>query len=624
MQSAFQGIEMGKRSLFAHARALSTVGHNLSNASTEGYSRQRVHFSATEPLYRPDLARAETPGQIGQGVDISRIERVHDQLLQGRIVANSAGEGYWQSRDKYIGQLEQVYNEPSELSLRSRMDKFWDSWQELSQYPEQMGARQAILERANSLGDGIKLRHQQLLQIGSVLDQDVKATVDRVNQLTTNIGLLNMDIVRVKAEGDSPNDLMDKRDLLVTELGSLVNITIDERDPDEYSIHTNGLHIVQGAIHRPFELQTDLENEGYSAVHWGDVKSRFYPDGGKLASLLHVRDIDLRQEVQGLDNMAVNFIDLVNEVHTQSYGLGGQNNVDFFVEHAFVTNANGNYDRNGDGQMDHSYVFRMTGSNALDAKSQIGLRGTLTLSGPQGDVAVDYFPTDTVEDLILRVNLSGAEVVARLDRNNQLSLKGAPSAALGQPDFVIRKVADSGQFLVGYSGLLTTSGDAGAYQFNRQDAVSSLRTGSDFAVAPVAHPSGWISVNQQLVKDPGAIAAALGPNGKPGEAGDGRAALEVAALRQRSVMVGSSPSFDDYFSDRVVAIGLKGQEAEISVKTHELIMKNLRDMRESYSGVNMDEELAQMIKFQHGYNAAARFITTVDGMLDVIINRMGV
>src|SRR5262245_22186260 len=115
MDSAFSGIEIGKRSLFAHNRALTTVGHNLSNANTEGFSRQRVQFSSSEPIYRPDLARAETPGQIGQGVDIARVERVKDQLLEGRIVTNGSDEGYWQARDNYVKQLEQIYNEPSEL-----------------------------------------------------------------------------------------------------------------------------------------------------------------------------------------------------------------------------------------------------------------------------------------------------------------------------------------------------------------------------------------------------------------------------------------------------------------------------------------------------------------------------
>ena len=99
MQSTFSGIEIGKKSLISHQLGLSTIGHNLSNASTEGYSRQRVQMGAVDPIYRPQLNRAETAGQIGQGVEVQSVERVRDQLLEGRIVAQANGEGYWEARD---------------------------------------------------------------------------------------------------------------------------------------------------------------------------------------------------------------------------------------------------------------------------------------------------------------------------------------------------------------------------------------------------------------------------------------------------------------------------------------------------------------------------------------------
>lgn len=124
MQSTFLGIELGKRSLNAQNQALNTIGHNLANASAEGYSRQRVELGATDPLYAPDLTREETPGQIGQGVSIERIERIKDDLLEGRIDSESGLEGYWTTRDKYLLQLEQVHNEPSDTSVRTQMDKF--------------------------------------------------------------------------------------------------------------------------------------------------------------------------------------------------------------------------------------------------------------------------------------------------------------------------------------------------------------------------------------------------------------------------------------------------------------------------------------------------------------------
>ena len=142
-------------------------------------------------------------------------------------------------------------------------------------------------------------------------------------------------------------------------------------------------------------------------------------------------------------------------------------------------------------------------------------------------------------------------------------------------------------------------------------------------MAPIAHPSGWLEVAPEIKSDPGSIAAGFGENGKPAQAGDGSAALAIAGLRTQSVMVGSLRTFDDHFAEAVARVGLSGERAASASATHDRIGKELRDLRSAMSGVNMDEELANMIKFQHGYDAAAKFITRVDSMLDTIINRMG-
>ena len=624
MQSTFSGIELGKRSLFAHQIALNTAGHNLSNASTEGFSRQRVEMRAFHAIDRPQLNRAERPGQIGQGVEVARIERVRDRLLEGRIIAQSHAEGYWQMRDKYLLMLEQVYNEPTELSVRHLMDQFWDSWQELSLFPDQMAARRSVAERGEALMEGVQLRYHSLDRIRTMLNDEVVAAVGQVNEIISEIAALNNEIVKVEAVGDRPNDLYDRRDLLVNRLSGIVNITIDDRNPVEFSIYTSGYHIVQGRIARPFEAVPSPENDGYSNVVWSHSQEIADFRGGSLASALEMRDVDVRREIQKLDNMAINFVDLVNEVHRDGYGLTGETGLDFFVERPAVLNALGNYDRSGDGAFDSTYLFRLTGANELQAQAQIGLSGTLSLSGPNGNVSVNYFPTDTVHDLIARINNSGSEVVARLNREGVLSLKATPAATMGNPDFVIRHVEDSGQFLVGYAGILTASGAAGAYSWDQVNAVDLLREDARFSVAPLQNPSAWMTLNEAIVNEPARIAAGFGVAGAPAAIGDGNAALEIAGLRNRPVMVGQVSTFDDYFADSVAEIGLKGEQAELALMTQTTIMRDLRDRREAISGVNIDEELAQMIKFQHGYNAAARFITMVDRMLDTIINRLGV
>lgn len=625
MHSTFTGIEIGKRSLVAHTKALSTIGHNISNSATEGYSRQRTEMEPFHPIFMPSLNRAETAGQLGQGVTAQRVERIHDEILEGRIVGQANGEGYWKTRDRYMKMVENVYNEPEEISVRGLMDRFWESWQELSVNPEQTAARHAVIERGKSLIEGIHGRYEGLKEIRDMLDEDINGTVSRINGILSSIAETNEQIVKIEAMGDNPNDLLDRRDKLVRELSSLVDISVDGRDPDEFTIHTGGMHLLQGREINHLSAEPNPQNEGYSDVVWRNTGERFLPRGGELAGMLEMRDEDVREEIQGLDMMTMHFVDMVNENHRAGFGKNGKTGVDFFTEYPFVNNVAGNYDRNGDGEFDSTYLFRLTGENRLDPQDQVGLQGTMSLAGPNGEVQIDYNPTDTVEEVVKRINTSGSEVVARLDRNGRLNLKASPSADIDNPNFVIRHVEDSGRFLTGYAGLLAESGPEGAYDWEQADAIVDLRGENvDFSVAPLANPSGWIEVNREVANDPDTIAAGFGENGEPANSGDGSAALAIAALRNNDVMVGRFSSFDEYFSQAVANAGLKGEAAERAHETENQIMRDLQSMKESISGVNIDEELSQMIKFQHGYSAASRFISEMNKMLDTIINRMGV
>ena len=623
MGSTFSGIELGKRSIMAHTDAITTAGHNISNANTEGYSRQRVQLKEFDPLYKPDLERAERAGMIGQGMDSQSINRVRDELLDQRITEQQHSESYWETRSKYYTMIEQIYNEPNDVSIRSNMDKFWEGWQELSVHPESQAARQAVVTRGESLADSIKTKWEALMGVGNLINGDIEATVKQVNDYTRQIAALNAEIVRSRGMGDNPNDLLDRRDLLVDKLSKIINITSDMRDSDEFMVHLDGHVLVQGGIARGFELETVVDNNGYDKLVWKDTGNDAVIKGGTLGALIELRDVDIRSEVQSLNTMTMNFSDLVNDIHRNGYGANNVTGLDFFTQHSFVENVNGNYDRDGDGTLDHSYIFRFTGTTKLNPQEQIGLEGVMTLSGPGGNVQVAYHPTDTVETVINRINDSNGEVKAYLDRNNNLVLKGTTASAVENPDFVIRHVEDSGFFLTGYTGILQASGAAGAYDYAQADAVQAL-AGAQFAVSPVLNPAGYIEVNQALKNDVMSVAAAYKDNSGNVNAGDGRAAVEIAAIRNTKVMIGHERTFDDYFADSVTNVGLKGEQAENMHLSHSAVMEDLRSLRDSISGVNIDEELADIIKFQHGYNAAAKFVTVWDSLLDTIINRLGV
>lgn len=623
MANSFAGIEIGKRSLMAHSTQIQTAGHNISNADTEGYSRQRVIVKSFEPIYRPDLERAMVPGQIGQGCDVESINRIKDELLESRIVEQKNVESYWETRDKYYSMIESVYNEPNDVSVRTNMDKFWQGWQELSTYPESDAARLAVVVRGQTLTNSIQQQYKSLRGIGDQINGDIEAVVKQVNDLSRQIASVNGEIVRSKGLGDNPNDLMDRRDLLVEKLSSLINVTVTQKDPDEFMVHTDGQIIVQGSLARQIETVGQLDNNGYGKLMWSDTKLDAEFHGGTLGALVELRDKDIRSEIQSLNTMALNFADLVNDVHRNAIGKNNTTGLDFFVQHDFVENVNGNYDRNGDGVEDTSYIFRMTGTNALKMQEQIGLSGTMTINGASGNIDVAYFSTDTVEDVINRINDSNGEVKAYLDRNSCLVLKATSSKGMENPDFVIRHVEDSGMFLTGYSGILQGSGADNAYDFNRANAVDVL-AGAQFAVSPVLNPSAYIEVNGLIQNDVSSVAAAFKNSQGFAEPSDGRAAVEMAAIRNTKIMIGSQRTFDDYFADTITNVGLKGEQAQNQLATQNKIMGDLRDLRDSISGVNIDEELADIIKFQHGYNVAAKFISVQDELLDTLINRLGV
>jgi flagellar hook-associated protein 1 FlgK len=518
------------------------------------------------------------------------------------------------------------------------MDAFWDAWQELAVNPADSAPREAVVTRGQTLVDAIHTRFDSLKNLSDNVNRDIMLTVDKVNGLSRQIAGLNTEIQKVRAQGDNPNDLLDRRDLLVDELSALVDITVDGRDPDEFMVHTGGNILIQGGIGRQFVVTAGNRDDGYGRVMWAHDPLKAQGGGepyqevefarkrGSLAALVELRDETIAGEIQSLDNMTMNFADLVNEIHRSAYGTNGRTGLDFFTEHHLTTNVLGNYDRDSDGVEDSTYLFRMTGTYPLEANAQIGLEGTVTLSGADGNVAVPYYPTDTVAEFITRINNTGAEVVARINRDGRLELKATPASDRENPDFVIRHVEDSGYFLTDYSGILQRdAGQQGAvYDWGEPGMAALVRGGAQvLSTAPATHPAGWLEINPILLKDRASIASGFGANGRPANPGNGDAALAIAAIRNNPVMVGSDKTFDDHFAQAVARVGEMNRQSGVALETENLIMKQLRDMRDSMSGVNIDEELAAMIKYQQGYAAAARFVTTINSMLDTLINRFG-
>jgi flagellar hook-associated protein 1 FlgK len=246
-------------------------------------------------------------------------------------------------------------------------------------------------------------------------------------------------------------------------------------------------------------------------------------------------------------------------------------------------------------------------------------------------VQIDYSRNDSTNSVIKKINDARLGVVAYIDHNGSLALKATVAGDTDKKNFMLRHLEDSGQFLVGFSGVLRQSGAMGAFDYRRvNDIVKLLPDRERITITPQYNPAAHMAVSEAVMADVDKIAAAKGRDlGGTGDfnttngIGDGTNALRLAALRHKAAMVDKNATFNDFYVSLISRIGAQGEEAADRIKNQETLLKNLANLRESVSGINLDEEMANMIAFQHGYNASARVINTMDRMLETII-RLGV
>jgi len=635
MNSTFMGLEIGKRGLMSHQQALHVTGHNISNAENKEYSRQRVVITATDPLYIPSLNRATTPGNIGQGSMIQTVERVRDSFVDDRIVTEKNAMGYWESKDAFIKQIEHVYNEPSDQSIRSRLDKLWQAWEELSKHPEERSAREVVKQRAVSLSSEVNVVYRQLYDLRQDANRQIKQRVAEINMYAKDVRDLNERILKAEAVGDNPNDLKDRRDALIEKMSEIVNISVGRSDKDEIIVYIDGENLVQGEVFHPLEARMDPKNSGFFKVVWKDTGRDVQVKGGHLAGLVEVRDKILRENINDINAFAVNLADMTNEVHRDGFSRNGETNIDFFRHLTISDNDEGNHDINNDGVDDVTAIFKVAGNNKVDASAAIGISGTITfVTNDERDATaqIDYNKKDTVNSVIKKINDAKLGVVAYLNHNGQLAMKATLAKDNDAKNFMIRHMEDSGQFLVGFSGILKQSGAQGAFDYRRvNDITKFLPNREHITIAPKHNPAAHMQVSEAVQLDVDKVSAARGKDiggtgdvNKSNGIGDGSNALRMASLRHKQAMVDNNTTFNDYYVALISRIGTQGEEAKDRIRNQETLLKNLTNLRESVSGINLDEEMASMVAYQHGYNAAARVISTMDRMLDTIINRMGV
>ena len=330
MISSFLGIEIAKRALFVNRTALDITSHNIANANTEGYSRQEGLISTTLPISLPSV------GIIGTGAELRSIRRVRNEFLDIQYRDENRIKDYWDELKSTLEKIEYILGEPSDSGLSSTIDKFWNSWQELSTNPESMAIRGSLKEQAETLLSILSHIRGGLIQLRDQLDKDLVIQVNNVNDMAVQLGALNEEIKRSYIRGQSPNDLLDKRDLLLDRLSEYINFDVNINEVGEAIINIRD-HTLVGINNKVYKM-TVLDGQ----VLWDDGSNVYLKnEQGRLSSVIYARDnlIGIADDrgynyetgiLNAIDRLASVIFDRVNELHRTGYGLDNSTGNDFF------------------------------------------------------------------------------------------------------------------------------------------------------------------------------------------------------------------------------------------------------------------------------------------------------
>ena len=426
--SILLGLNTGVRALMTQQQALNTTAHNIANANTPGYSRQDVMLHTTEPFTFPSMNRSALAGQVGTGVTIDQVRRMRDTFFDVQYRQQNQGLGYWDTVSQGIHDIEDVYNEPSDQGLGQQLSQFFNQWRDLVNDPRNAATRLTLKEQSLDLTSFIRRSYSELVQQQHHLDDIVVQRVDQVNSLADQISALNDQIGKVLAVGDTPNDLRDRRDLLLDDLSKIARITAFENDRGEEMVNLGGVQLVGDNFTNKINT---VVNGGVHVPQWNSDGSTVNFTGGELKGLLDLRDVNIPGQIAALNTLAKALLDDVNAQHqlghtlndTTNNSLGASTGLDFFT--AVAGNEAQTIDVSTDIQTDVNNIAAASNANApgdsANADAIAGLQFSLVL-GETAPLAADG--TATIEDyyrgLISQLGSQGEQAKNQFDNQNLL------------------------------------------------------------------------------------------------------------------------------------------------------------------------------------------------------------
>lgn len=670
MAVGFASYEVARSGLRVSERALAVTGHNIANVNTPGYVRQQAMITSSD--YR-------TMGkyQLGLGATIQEVRQVRHMFLDNVYRNENQALGYWESRAKTFDDIQAIMGEPMEKGFQDAINQFWDSWQELSKNPDSLTSRAVVRQRGEAFIRHINHLGSQLDRLQQNLDSEITVRINEVNSITSKIRDLNIQIVKAENYGDNANDLRDQRNLLVDRLSKIINVEVQETQDGQINVLAGGYILVsKGLINRLYageaesgEIFVSPKIEGSNAVIpvssgilKGLMESRGQVSGAKGSvengspydkidlifaidtsdaletDVAQIRDnidaivkqykdkgIDVRLGIVKFDTLgstAPNFyssdtseLQLFKNELNNIIAIGDAAAGDRKALDALLQTVNINYRTNS-----LKHVVLLTGSNADTsaysiAETQKQLKNNnvmVDIVTPTGIVQNQLMPIATMTGGVFYDQANGmADNIADISHSLNAQIYGNINEGLD----ILPNLKNKLNLLINVLAREINSIHRKGYTLNGD-------AGQDFFVAidpSYAMEMGNIKLNPAFSDLDNIVAAGSMVKG------DNTIALEISKLRDIPI-IGKQPglmSINDFYGTIILSIGTGGEEATRVMNDQAKLVDSADNYRKSIAGVSMDEEMANMLKYQFAYSASARVISVIDEMMQVVITKIG-
>lgn len=625
-------FNIGVSALLSFQRALGTIGHNIANVNTPGYSRQEVSLSANPPEF-------SGAGFIGSGVGITSIRRVYDGFVVEQLRNNQTAYTQQQTFFDLSSQIDGLLGDTA-TSLSAGLQGFFDSVQQVADDPTSTAAREVMLTEGQTLVSRFRQLNQNMDDLRGAMHNQIRTTVAEINSLAAGVAEINEKIVAAvgQSSGDLPNDLLDQRDEMIEELAQRVAVTTVAQNDGAVNVFIGtGQSLVVGTQSSTLaaaQLGTDPQQLDVGVVTQGaTIPITDFIQGGSLGALYDFTDKVLDPSKNALGQIAVGLASAFNDQHQLGMDLDGVTGRDFFTVPSIQVIANTANSGPGPVSVAYDDVTQLTtdeyqlsydGANWTLTRESDGQTVPFTSgTGVAGDpfivdgMSIVTDPAAVAGDryLIHPTRNGAAQIDVALTENSQIAAAGshyseAAAANTGDATISPAQVLDPSDpaLLTPVSIVFDTDS---SFMVNGGPSSIAYTSGADIDVNGLfrVQISGTPQAGDTFTVDPNF-----------GGVGDNGNALLLANMQQSQILAGGTASFNDAYSAVVADVGTKTRQAEINALSQEQLLEQSQQTRESVSGVNLDEEAADMLQFEQAYQAAAQVIAVADTLFEELIN----